>query len=256
MASFVSADEQSALQTPVRVDAPAAVPRRRRVRDRLSLGHLFMIGAALLAFILVVSLLQDRGATARVLVADAEILPGVAITPGLVREVEIPAEADVVDSLATLDDLRSTPARAAYRIAAGDPITVTALTPAATPSALRAMSLPIDRVRAVGGDLGPGDRVDVISVEGGVARYIALDLEVLATQSDTGRGAGITGSALSTYFVTVSVDDQTALGLALAMERGDVTVLRSTGAEPVAATDRLLSGPDAVGRTSVEDSNG
>ncbi len=240
-----------------RVDPAPIAPRRRRLRERLSLGHLFMVAAGLLAFVLVVTLLQDRNLTTEILVADREIQPGTPLTPDLVSVTEVPADTDLVESLATLNDLRTADGvRAAHRIGAGDPITRTALAPGSTPSVLRAMSLPIDQVNAVGGDLTAGDRVDVISVSGGVATYIAVDLEVLATQSTEARTGALSASALSTYFVTVSVDDQTALELALAMEQGAVTVLRSTGAEPVAANERQLVGPNAVGRTSVEDSNG
>ena len=103
------------------------------------------------------------------------------------------------------------------------------------------MSLPIDRVDAVGGDLTAGDRVDVISVAGGEATYIAVDLEVIDTQTPDGRSGALTTNALSTYYVTVSIDDQTALAVALALETGEVTVLRSTGAEPVPADERVLA---------------
>ncbi|MEM8926062.1 MAG: RcpC/CpaB family pilus assembly protein [Actinomycetota bacterium] len=255
MASYVSVDDPAALTSP-QADVRAVAPRRRKVRDRVSLGHLFMIAAGLLAFVLVVSLLQDRSATVEVVVADGEILPGTPITPDLVTVSELPAGADLVDSLATMADIQASRVSAAYRIGPGDPITRTALAPAATPSALRAMSLPIDRVRAVGGDISPGDRVDVIAVVGGIASYIAVDLEVLDTQNADVRSGALSASSLSTYYVTVSIDDRTALELALAMDQGEVTVLRSTGAEPVAANARQLVAPNAVGRTSVEDSDG
>lgn len=255
MANVVTETEAS-FEAP-RIDPRPIAPRRRKLRERLSLGHLFMIAAGLLAFVLVVSLLQDRNLTTEVVVADREILPGTLITPDLVTVADIPADAELVGSLATMADLRATEGvRAAYRIGAGDPITRTALAPGSSPAALRAMSLPIERVRAVGGDLSAGDRIDVISVDSGLATYIAVDLEVLATQGSEARTGALSSSALSTYYVTVSVDDQTALELALAMEQGAVTVLRSTGAEPVAANERQLVGPNAVGRTSVEDSNG
>jgi Flp pilus assembly protein CpaB len=102
------------------------------------------------------------------------------------------------------------------------------------------MSLPIDRVDAVGGDLAAGDRVDIISVSGGSASYIAVDLEVIATQNSDGRTGALSSSALSTYYVTVSIDDQAALAVALAMDVGEVAVLRSTGAEPVPIDERQL----------------
>ena len=220
--------------------ARPVAPRRRGLRERLSLGHLFMIAAALLAFVLVVSLLQDRTETARILVADTDLVPGTVLTPSVVSEVEIPANSPLVGRVATLDSIAGGSVTAAQRIGAGDPITITALSPGANPSALRAMSLPIDRVDAVGGDLAPGDRVDVIGVDANGAAYVAVDLEVLDTQASESRNGALGTAALSTYYVTVAVDDQTALRLALALEADEVTVLRSTGAGEVPADQRQL----------------
>lgn len=253
MASSVSVDAESSTDA-TRAGARPLPPRRRKIRERVSLGHLFMIAAALLAFVLVVSVLQDRTLTTQILVANTDILPGAAVTPDVVTAVDVPADSDLVGPVASMSDLLGLQVRASHRIAAGDPITLTVLAPASTPSGLRAMSLPIDRVNAVGGDLSPGDRVDVISVVGDTATYVALDLEVLTTQGSQARSGALSASALSTYFVTVSIDDRTALEVALAMESGALTVLRSTGAEPVAANDRQLLGPSTPGRPSVGDS--
>lgn len=243
MASSLTVDPEVSTD-PARPRPRPAAPRRRRLRERISLGHLFMIASALLAFGLVVSLLQDRTATVRVLVADQEILPGAPVTPDLVREVTVPADSDLVGSLATINALNGAPT-ASQRIAVGDPITVTALAPSSSPSGLRAMSLPIDRIDAVGGDLSPGDRVDVIATTGGTARYVAVDLEVLATQIDESTGGLSNSGVLSNYYITVSVDDQTALELALALDTAEVSVLRSTGADPVETGGEALVPPGA-----------
>jgi Flp pilus assembly protein CpaB len=248
MASSIEVDGEPSTAWSAPPLARPVPPRRRKVRERISLGHLFMIAAGLLAFVLVVSVLQDRTVTTQVLIADAEILPGTRLTPDLVTVVDLPADSDLVDSLASMADLASGEVSAGHRLVAGDPITRTALAPAATPSGLRAMSLPVDRVDAVGGDLAAGDRVDIVSVTGGVASYIATDLEVIATQGPDNRGGALGASALSTYYVTVSIDDQTALAVALAMETGDISILRSTGAVPVpeAARHFPASGLQAV----------
>ncbi|MEM7337689.1 MAG: Flp pilus assembly protein CpaB [Actinomycetota bacterium] len=250
MVSAIDLDDATPVG-PGRARDQAVRPRRRRLRERLSLGHLFMIASALLAFVLVVSLLQDRTVTSEYVVADAEILPGSPITPDLVRVVELPADSAVGDQLATLADITGA-VSAGHRLAPGDPITLTALAPAATPSGLRAMSIPIDRVDAVGGDLAPGDRVDVLSVVSGEATYVAVDLEVLATQNTDTRPGALSSPSLTTYFVTVSITDQDALAVALAMDSGTVSVLRSTGAEPVDPDERRLSRPtsDAAPLTS------
>lgn len=262
MASYVEADDESATRATHHPHPRVVAPRRPRMRERVSLGHLFMVAAGLLAFILVVSILQDRDLTTGILVADAEILPGDRLTPDLVTEIQVPADSDLVGQVATQADLAGGDLSAGHRLVPGDPITLSALAPAATPSGLRAMAVPIDRIHAVGGDLAPGDRVDVISVMGGTASYIALDLEVIDTQAADGRTGALSGSALSTYYVTVSVDDQTALALALALDAGAVSVLRSTGAEPVAGDDRHLDTvelsprPTPTGRGTDQDGEG
>ena len=192
-----------------------------------------MIAAALLAFVLVVSLLQDRTLTARILVADDDILPGTVITPALVREIEIPADSELVGMVATLDAVSSGSLSAAQRIGPGDPVTLTAVATTAASGALRVMSLPVDRVDAVGGDLVAGDRIDVISVESSQASFVAIDLEVLATQSADTRSGALGSASLTTYFVTVAIDSETSLEVALAMQTGEVSIVRSTGAQPI-----------------------
>ena len=251
MASFVAVDDEASTERSRRAPRPVA-SRKRKMRERVSLGHLFMIAAALLAFVLVVSVLQDRTLTTEIVVADREILPGLTITPDMVSVVEIPADSKLVEAVATMADLLRNDVTAGHRLAPGDPITLTALAAASTPSGLRAMSLPIDRVHAVGGDLAASDRVDVISVSGGTASYVAVDLEVLATQGSGGTGGALSASSLSTYYVTVAIDHQTALEVTLAMESGEVTVLRSTGAEPIAASERQLATPNALDRPPAE----
>lgn len=245
MASSLTVDLDGSTEG-VRPASRPVTPRRRKLRERIALGHLFMIAAALLAFVLVVSVLQDRTVTTRVLVADSDILPGTLITPDLVSEIEIPADSELAGKMATLDAISSGSISAGQRLAAGDPLTITAIAPASSPSALRAMSLPIERIDAVGGDLSAGDRIDVIAVDDGVARYVAVNLEVLATQSADARAGALGASALTTYFVTVSVDDQTALAVALAMETGKVSIVRSTGAQPISPERRELTGLASV----------
>jgi Flp pilus assembly protein CpaB len=203
-----------------------------------------MIAAGLLAFVLVVSVLQDRSKTVQVLVADTDIAPGTAITPDLVRQVPMAADSDLTASIATLSAISNGGGTAAQRIKKGDPITLTALGPRRGVGGLRAMSIPIDRSDAVGGDLAAGDRIDVISVGASSATYVALDLEVLKTQASQASGA-LGSAALSDYYVTVAVDDQKALALALALQTDKVSILRSTGAETVPADRRTVANAPA-----------
>ncbi len=249
MTSSLTAEQETS-SDPARARPRPVAPRRRKARERISLGHLFMIAAALLAFVLVVSVLQDRSKTTQVLVARSDILPGSAITPDLVRQVPMPAGSDLSAAMAGLGDLAAGKAIAGQRIEAGDPVTRTAIAPRSDNNGLRAMSIPIERARAVGGELAPGDRVDVISVTGSSATYVAVDLEVLKTQNQQGTGA-LGSSALTDYYVTVAVDGEMALAIALAQQTGEVSILRSTGAEPVPLDQRVVApGPAAATTTA------
>ncbi|MEZ5407249.1 MAG: Flp pilus assembly protein CpaB [Acidimicrobiales bacterium] len=247
MTSSLTAEQETSSEAARPRPRPVA-PRRRKARERISLGHLFMIAAALLAFVLVVSVLQDRSKTTEVLVARTDIQPGSAITPDQVRQVAMPAGSDLAASMAGLGDLAGGGAIAAQRIKAGDPVTLTAIAPRTDNDGLRAMSIPIERAQAVGGELAPGDRIDVISVTGSSATYVASNLEVLKTQNQQGTGA-LGSSALTDYYVTVAVDGQTALAIALAQQTGEVSILRSTGAPPVPAEDRVLAASPVAGPT-------
>ncbi len=219
-----------------------APPKRRGLGERLSLGHVVMITAGLLAFVLVMAVLSDRSATVPVATASREILPGTTVTADMVTEIELAAGSPLVGSVVSLDQIRVGAVTAGQRIGAGEPVTVSALAPVSAPSGLRAMSVPVGEEFAVGGDLGAGDRIDVISVTGGTATYIATDLEVLSTRPTSSRTGALSASSLSSYFVVVAVNDQTALRLALAIDTSSMSVLRSTGAVQVDETRRSLGG--------------
>ena len=80
----------------------------------------------------------------------------------------------------TQDEMARVPGSVARReIAEGEPLLDTDLAAVSASEGLRAMSVPLDQGRAVGGGLSVGDRVDVIAVTEGVARFIATDVEVL-----------------------------------------------------------------------------
>lgn len=72
----------------------------------------------------------------------------------------------------------------------------------------------------------PGDRVDVVAVIDGNARFVAVDLEVMSVSDDSGGAIGATSS----YHVVVAVESDDALRLAEALEGGSMEIIRSTGA--------------------------
>lgn len=217
-------------------DGPRGPRRRRRILARLSFGHVVMIVSGLLAFLLTFSLLRAREETTPVAVAARDIPAGTPVDARSFRFTEVRVEDDVLATLLRPGELEAvTGWVAASTIRAGDLVSRSDLRPAAAPGGLGAMSIPVEREHAVGGALAPGDRVDVIEVREGVARYLVQGAEVLAVGSQD-RGGFVEGS-IGTFSVTIAVDAQAALDIARAIREAGVEIVRTTGAtERPAAT--------------------
>lgn len=215
---------------------PAAVevPASRRVRGRVSLGHVVMLVAALLAGLLNYSLLRSRDTTIDVVVAAEPLLAGQLIDTSTFRTTGVRVDDALRSTLLEPDALDGLDGWIAVTaVAPGELVRASDLRAPSAPGAQRAMSVPVDPAHAVGGALAAGDRVDVIQVDAGAASYVLTDAPVLATSGGPSGGAGL--GALGSFTVTVAVDDQTALALAAAMGGDGLEVVRSTGADPMTA---------------------
>jgi Flp pilus assembly protein CpaB len=207
--------------------------QRRRRGPRLSSGHLLMVLAALLAMLLNFSLLRAGDDRVQVAVAASPVRAGDPVPASSLRFAPVAVGNDVLDTLVSSERARSLDGWvAAHDLAAGDLVGVADLRRPGAPARLRAMSIPIDAGHAVGGQLRPGDRIDVIEVGGGTARYILAGAEVVAVA-----GANTSGlAALEAFSVTVAIDDAQALTLAAAIRAETMEIVRSTGAPAAAAT--------------------
>ena len=234
---------------------PAPAPRRPASRSRLSFGHVVTLLAGLLATVLVFSVLRERDAGFRATAAGAEIRAGTAVEATALRVVDVRVPDDVRGRLvdpASLDRLSGW--IATRTIQPGELLSRGDLRPPAAPSALRAMSIPVDPSHAVGGALTAGDRLDVIEVdEGGQARYVVSGVEVLAVNRTD---SGVIGAAAGSSSLTVAVDARQALRLAAAIRGQRFELVRSTGAEdgtgagaadPGGATDPAASDGTGAG---------
>ena len=202
---------------------------RRSPLSRLSFGHLVMISAGLLAFLLNVLIIRDRGETVEVPVAAQAIRSGARLETGDIAYESVDAEGPWADRALSRRELSPMIGRVAVRdIAPGAPLLADDLRPAAAPGAARAMSIPAAD-QAAGAGLYTGDLIDVITVNEGRSRFIASGVEVLAVSGGGGRTAG-GGSG-----VTVAVSRAQALAIAEALDRGSIHLLRSTGARIPAA---------------------
>ncbi len=209
---------------------PQPAPRRR-VLSRLKLGHVLAIVAGLLAVLLNVALLRSDDPLIRVATAGEPIRSGTAIDVATVELVEVPWEGSLTGRFLTAEELTRLDGTVATRtISAGEPLLDTDLRAVSGRDGLRAMSLPIDQSKAVSGALAVGDRVDVISVEGEAAAFIATAVEIVGVPSEDGASAfGTSG----TWAPTLAVTDAQALRIAAALELGRVHVIRSTGSPEV-----------------------
>jgi Flp pilus assembly protein CpaB len=197
------------------------------------MSHILIGVAVVLAFGLNLLALRGRDATVLVAVADKAIPEGTAIDGDAVRFVPMAADFDALSALVTESELESVEGRVASRsFDEGALLDESALIAGGVDDGLRTMSIPVPVEHAAGARVVVGDRVDVISLVEGTARFVATDLLVVSHAEP-----GSTGLGGSSYFVTVALDADQALALAEAIGAGSVEVVRSTGASPVAGGD-------------------
>ncbi len=203
-------------------------PRRRWV-GRLSLGHLVMILAGLLAFLLVLAVLRDNSATSFVAKAARDIPAGTTIGADDVELVEITGDA-LVGAVLTSDQINrviidgQVTSRA---LAVGTLLQPSDFGAAGVVTDIRSMSIPVSPARAVAGSLKPGDLVDVIASDQDGSWYVTTSAEVLAVAAEA------TGFSSGDYTVTVAVDPVIGLRLACAMANYSIDIARSTGAAAI-----------------------
>jgi len=218
------------------------VAPRRSLFSRLSFGHVLMIFAGLLAFVLNVALLRGGDETIDVAVARAALDAGQRLSLGDIEFVEIATDSPLLERMVVGSEVEPLLGQVFTRsVAQGAPLLSEDLRPVAAPDAGRAMSFPIPPNQAVGGDLARGDTVDVVRVDDGIAAYAAVGLEVLQVDELSDERFAATNG----WSVTLRVDDTTALQVAGAFAADDMFLVRSTGS-PV---------PDLV-ELSSEDADG
>ncbi len=130
-------------------------------------------------------------------------------------------------------------------IAEGELVTIRTLRRRAAPRGLRAMSIPIDPSRAVGGRLGAGDRVDVLFAGQQAVSIIVADAPVLAVDA---RGRGGIGESSSPFTVTIAVTPRQSQLVAAAVADGDISLARTTGATSARGTL-----PESLDRVAIDD---
>ena len=206
-------------------DRPASKPggakvARRSPFSRLSFGHVVMISAGLLAFLLNVYIIRSRGETVEVLVAAQPITAGSRLGSQDIAYQFVDADGPFVDRVLSRENVTPLFGHVVVRdVDSGAPLMADDLRPAAAPGDGRAMSIPIAADHAVGAALYVGDRVDVIAVDEGEGRFVATGIEVLDV------AVGASRPASDRFGVTVAVSEVEALAIAGALDRGTVHLI-------------------------------
>lgn len=215
-------------------DTPTTVGvARRSLASRLSIGHVVMILAGLVAILLNLAFLRSGTETINVTVAGQSIEAGTVLTEDRVEFVEVGDAGDLVQGLLTEESARALFGSVLARdIEAGEPIRRSDLRPAGSSLALREYSIEVDPAEAAGGSIQDTDIVDIIAVIDDRAFYVAAGLDVVRVKDG---GADL--------IIVLSVDDRTALEIESARAAGSIAVVRSTGAPPP------VSGPVTVDPT-------
>ncbi len=207
-------------------------PRRRRRFPAISGIHLLIVAAGVLA--LVGNLVLLRGGETpltHMAVSGVDLAPGRILQPEDIQLTPLDVAEPIASGLISEAELSEYEGWVvAGQTAAGSLIRKASLRAPLTTLGFRAMSFPINAEHAAGGDLIPGDLVDVIRVDKERAFFVATAVPVLAVSTQSEGALGLSGGG---FYLVLEVDERTALALALALSHAEVEVLRSTGSTPV-----------------------
>jgi pilus assembly protein CpaB len=217
-----------------------------RRRGRFSRGHVVMAIAGITGVVLSFAVLRDREGDTAVLVAAHEIRAGETVRASDFETARATLSPSVLATVARARDRARLEGRiAGSTIAAGELVTTRTLRRRAAPHGLRAMSIPIDPARAVGGRLAAGDRVDVLFAGQQVVSIIVADAPVLAVDA---RSRGGIGESASPFTVTIGVNARQSQLVAAALADGDLSLARTTGAPSAKGLT-----PESLDRVGVDD---
>jgi len=205
--------------------------------------------AGIVGVVLSFAVLREREGDTAVLVAAHEIRAGETITSSDFRTVRVTLTPAVLATVAQARDRQRLRGRiAGNTIAEGELVTTRTMRSRAAPHGLRAMSIPIDPARAVGGRLAAGDRVDVLFAGQQAVSIIVADAPVFAVDA---RGRGGIGESASPFTVTVGVTARQSQLVAAAVADGEISLARTTGAESARGV-----APESLDRVGSEASAG
>jgi Flp pilus assembly protein CpaB len=223
------------------VGRSGVVPTRNRRLRRVSGAHVVVVLAGLLGGVLTLAALRADAREVRVLVASRDLEVGARIDASDVRTVVVRGDVGTLSTLLrdgqqarVVGDVVIAPLRR------GDPLRRSDIAPPAADGGARAVSFAVDAADAAAGDIGAGDRIDVLAVarDGRAAGYVLVSAPVLATSAPHSTGPLRTDD--NRLVITVAVAGDDALGLASALANARVIVVKATGATPLRSVPRYL----------------
>lgn len=219
---------------------------------RLSPAHLAMVAAALIGGGLTFRLLSTADQRTEVAVLRHAVRAGEQVQTSDLRWVSIRIDDNDASSVVRKTELADLKGRVTRHAVSEDSFLARSdLIPKATKaSGLAAMSVPLDRGHAVGGELRVGDRVDVLA-EASTDGRVATNLEVIGVDDGDGGPLGRSGD---TIIVTLALARNEAVALATALRAGDVDMIKTTGLGEAAPLPSIAS-PSEMGDIGSENAD-
>jgi Flp pilus assembly protein CpaB len=199
-----------------------------------------MLVAGIAGLVVTLGVLRPGTDGRRVAVAVRDLEAGSVLADGDERFESLSASDRVGATYVTPRELAALRGRVlTASVFADEPVLQAHLRTRAATSGRRAMSIPVDRARAVNGDLAPGDRVDVVVAGRDAVTIVVAGAEVLDVDDDDAFG-----TRRGEVRVTLAVDARESQLLAAALADGDFVLTRVTGAPSAADLPPLArSGP-------------
>lgn len=200
---------------------------------------ILMFLAFLVAVVIYLYAAQQTQKRFEVAVLTRDLAVGSKISASDLRSVSVNLPSEQLKKLVLFDSVASVQDNVVIApVAAGDPLLQSSIRPSSTSNGLRALSIPVDKERAVAGSVVVGDRVDVVDTTLNFADNLAArNLEVLGVQTPNGGALGGGGN----FSITVAVTAEDAVNIAKSINNNKFLVVRSTGATPVSSNSSSVT---------------
>lgn len=224
-----------------RLSRRRAIPLTRRPTSRTIVGGLLVTAAALAAYLAATG--ANSAPQQTMVIANRAIAAGERLDASALATVHLSRNADLATHTFARTDALSGAVTLAP-IAEGELVQRSAIATSDSPEPAREFSFPVDRDRALNGELRAGERVDVLATYGSgteaTTMVLARDARVVRI-NEAKTGALSSAGKLIVTLALVSADQM--LDTAHAAQVADITLVRSTLAGDGSGTRSSTTGP-------------